>query len=277
MKNKSVKKGLYYTLLWIISLAAFSPVLWIFLAGFKTRSQILSMPPEWIFTPTLENFKNLFTRYEFFGNLLNSIVISIAAVIIGVIVSFLASYSFSRFRPKGTDFVMFLLLSMRMVPGAAVIVPVFLMYAFLGWKNTYGGMILYYAMFSIPFSVWILKGFMDGISRKFDETALVNGAGHFHIMTKIILPQVKPGIMAAFIFNLIFVWNEFLFNFIIGGNTVKTVPVLLAIGAYTSHGYEWGFIGAASVLFITPLLILLFVFQKYLLVGMTFGTVRGEI
>ena len=136
---------------------------------------------------------------------------------------------------------------------------------------------MFYAMFSIPFSVWILKGFIDGISKRFDETAIVNGAGQLHIMTKVILPQVRPGIIAAFIFNLIFVWNEFLFNFVIGGNKVTTAPVIIAIGAYTDKGYEWGFIGAASVVFIVPLLFILFVFQKYLLVGMTFGTVRGEI
>ena len=275
--KSSLKTNLYYLVLWTVSLLAFSPVLWIFLAGLKTRDQILSIPPQWFFKPTMENFTNLFVKYEFLGFFLNSLFISIIAVIIAIIVSFLAAYSFSRFKPKGTNFIMFLLLSMRMVPGAAVIVPIFLLYVALGWKNTYFGMIMFYAMFSIPFSVWILKGFIDGISKRFDETAIVNGAGQLHIMTKVILPQVRPGIIAAFIFNLIFVWNEFLFNFVIGGNKVTTAPVIIAIGAYTDKGYEWGFIGAASVVFIVPLLFILFVFQKYLLVGMTFGTVRGEI
>jgi len=273
----SLKTNLYYLVLWTVSLLAFSPVLWIFLAGLKTRDQILSIPPQWFFKPTMENFTNLFVKYEFLGFFLNSLFISIIAVIIAIIVSFLAAYAFSRFKPKGTNFIMFLLLSMRMVPGAAVIVPIFLLYVALGWKNTYFGMIMFYAMFSIPFSVWILKGFIDGISKRFDETAIVNGAGQLHIMTKVILPQVRPGIIAAFIFNLIFVWNEFLFNFVIGGSKVTTAPVILAIGAYTDKGYEWGFIGAASVVFIVPLLLILFIFQKYILVGMTFGTVRGEI
>jgi multiple sugar transport system permease protein len=275
--KSSLKTNLYYLVLWVVSLLAFSPVSWIFLAGLKTRDQILSIPPQWFFKPTMENFTNLFVKYKFLGFFLNSLFISIVAVIIAIIVSFLAAYAFSRFKPKGTNFIMFLLLSMRMVPGAAVIVPIFLLYVTLGWKNTYFGMIMFYAMFSIPFSVWILKGFIDGISKRFDETAIVNGAGHIHIMTKVILPQVRPGIIAAFIFNLIFVWNEFLFNFVIGGNRVTTAPVIIAIGSYTNNGYEWGFIGAASVVFMVPLLIVLYIFQKYILVGMTFGTVRGEI
>ena len=275
--RSSLRTNLYYLVLWTVSLLAFSPVLWIFLAGLKTRDQTLSIPPQWFFKPTMENLINLFVKYEFLEFFLHSLVISIIAVMIAIIVSFLAAYSFSRFKPKGTNFIMFLLLSMRMVPGAAVIVPIFLLYVALGWKNTYFGMIMFYAMFSIPFSAWILKGFIDGISKRFDETAIVNGAGQLHIMTKVILPQVRPGIIAAFIFNLIFVWNEFLFNFIIGGNKVTTAPVILAIGAYTDKGYEWGFIGAVSIVFIIPLLFILFIFQKYILVGMTFGTVRGEI
>lgn len=163
---------------------------------------------------------------------------SVAAVALALVVSFLAAYSFSRFRPKGTDFIMFLLLSMRMVPAAAVIVPIYLMYSVFGWRNSYRSMTLFYAMFSIPSSVWILKGFMDGISKCFDETALVNGASRFRIMFKVILPQVKPGLVAAFAFNMIFVWNEFLFNFIIGGNKVTTIPVALSVGLYTSTGVQ---------------------------------------
>ena len=116
---------------------------------------------------------------------------------IAVAVSFLAAFSFSRFKPAGTDFLMFLLLSIRMLPGSAAILPVYLMYVGFGWKDTYAGMILFYAMFSIPFSVWILKGFIDGVSPRFDETGRVNGASWLRIITRTILPQVMPGVIAA--------------------------------------------------------------------------------
>ncbi|OUM97620.1 MAG: sugar ABC transporter permease [Paenibacillaceae bacterium ZCTH02-B3] len=274
---KSVRQSLYYVLLWLISIAFFLPVLWIFLAAFKTKEQILAIPPKWIFTPTFENISNMFSGMNFEKYAVNSVIISLSAVVIAIIVSFFASYSFSRYKPKGTDFLMFLLLSMRMVPGAAVVVPIYLMYTALGWKDTYYGIILLYAMFSIPFSVWILKGFIDGVSLRYDETALVNGGSRMHVMFRVILPQVKPGLVAAFIFNIIFVWNEFLFNFIIGGKKVTTIPVALATGLYKTHGVDWTFIASLSLVYMLPLILMIYFFQRYLLVGMTFGTVRGEV
>jgi multiple sugar transport system permease protein len=276
-RKHRIKRSLYHLFLWAISILFFSPILWMIICSLKTRAQILTLPPDWFFVPTLKNYTGLFEMFNFTKELMNSIFMSLSAVIIAVVVSFLAAYSFSRFKPKGTDLIMFLLLSMRMVPAAAVVVPIYLLYAASGWKGTYPGIILFYAMFSIPFSVWILKGFIDGVSERFDETALVNGGSRMHIIFKVVLPQVKPGLIAAFIFNMIFVWNEFLFNYIIGGKTTATVPVGLAQGISAGGAIQWDFIAAVTTLYSVPLIIFIFFFQKYLLVGMTFGTVRGEV
>lgn len=271
------KRTGYYIMLWLISILFFLPVLWIVLSSFKTKQDILAWPPKFIFQPTLQGFVDLFKRPIFITAFTNSIVISLTSIVIAIIISYFASYAFSRLQPKLTGFMMFILLSIRMVPGAATMIPVFMMYTALGWKSTHYGMILFYTMFSIPFSVWIIKGFLDSVSTKFDETALVNGAGRLNTMFKVILPQVKAGIVAAFIFNIIFVWNEFLFGFILGGNKVQTMPVALATETYTSAGVDWNYVATMSVINLVPLLILLFFFQKHLLVGMTFGTVRDEI
>jgi len=276
-RNKRIKRRLYHALLWVISLVFFSPILWMLICSFKTKEQVLTIPPKWIFTPTLQNYIGLFQRINFTRELINSVFMSLSAVLIAVLVSFLAAYSFSRFKPKGTDLIMFILLSMRMVPAAAVVVPIYLLYAATGWKGTYSGMILFYAMFSIPFSVWILKGFIDGVSPRFDETAIVNGGSRMHIIFKVVLPQVRPGLIAAFIFNIIFVWNEFLFNYIIGGKRTITVPVGLAQGFTVGGGIQWEFVATLTAFYSLPLIIFIFFFQKYLLVGMTFGTVRGEV
>ena len=276
MKNEKKKTG-YYILLWLIAIFFFLPVLWIVLSAFKTRADILAWPPKFVFVPTLENFADLFNRPAFVSALTNSIIISLASIVVAVAVAFLASYAFSRLKPKLTGFMKFMLLSLRMVPGAATVVPVFMMYSALGWKSTYFGIIMFYAMFSIPFSVWIIQGFLDGVSTKFDETALVCGAGRLNTMFKVIFPQVKAGVVAAVIFNIIFVWNEYLFSFILGGTNTLTMPVALATEAFTSSGLDWPYVATMSVFNLIPLLILLFFFQKYLLVGMTFGTVRNEI
>ncbi len=271
------REHLYHAVLWLVALIFFAPIAWILLSSFKTGDQILATPPVVIFRPTLANYANLFARQDFVHQLLNSLSMSIAAVLIAVAVSFLAAFSFSRFKPAGTGFLMFLLLSIRMLPGSAAILPVYLMYVGFGWKDTYGGMILFYAMFSIPFSVWILKGFIDGVSERFDETGRVNGASWLRIIVRTILPQVMPGVIAALIFNFIFVWNEFLFNYIIGGIRTSTVPVALSTGLYSSGGVDWTFISALTSIYLIPPVLVVYFFQKYLLVGMTFGTVRGEV
>jgi multiple sugar transport system permease protein len=276
-RKKRAKRSLYHLLLWAISFLFFSPIIWMIICSLKTREEILTLPPKWFFVPTLDNYIGLFDMFNFPKELMNSIFMSLSAVIIAVVVSFLAAYSFSRFKPKGTDLIMFILLSMRMVPAAAVVVPIYLLYSASGWKGTYPGMILFYAMFSIPFSVWILKGFIDGVSERFDETALVNGGSRMHIIFRMVMPQVKPGLIAAFIFNIIFVWNEFLFNYIIGGKRTATVPVGLAQGFTVGGGIQWDFIATITAFYSIPLIIFIFFFQKHLLVGMTFGTVRGEV
>ena len=272
-----IGRGLYYGVLWAVALVFVAPVLWILLASFKGRTDILAVPPKLVFTPTLDNYVALFHRQSLLLQVGNSVLLSLGAVTIAVVVSFLAAFCFSRFRPKGTDFLMFLLLSIRMLPGPAVILPVYLMYAGFGWKDSHLWLILFYAMFSIPFSVWILKGFLDGVSIRYDETGIVNGGSWLHVIFRVVMPQVKPGLIAAFIFNMIFLWNEFLFNFIIGGVSTQNIPYALSVGTYADGGIAWTFIATMTSVYVIPPILFIYFFQKYLLVGMTFGTVRGEV
>ena len=275
--RKGCRQTLYHVVLWLVAIVFFLPVLWVALAAIKTKSDLLAVPPRWFFSPTLANLADMISRPNFLPYLRNSFIIAISAVVIALIVSFLAAYSFSRFKPRGTNFLMFILLSMRMVPAAAVVVPVYLMYVAFGWKDTWPGMILFYAMFSIPFSVWILKGFVDGVSPRYDETALVNGGSRLHVLFRVILPQVRPGLIAAFIFNLVFVWNEFLFNYFVGGRRTTMIPVSLATDMYAQAGIDWTFLAALSTVYMLPPMVAVYLFQRYLLIGMTFGTVRGEV
>lgn len=276
--SDTLRQRLYHALLWVVSGIFFAPVAWIVMSSFKTRNDILAVPPKLIFTPTLDNYFDLFSRNTSFVNqLANSVFLTVTSVTLAVAVSFLAAFCFSRLKPKLTNFLMFLLLSIRMLPGPAVILPVFLMYVAFGWKDNHLWLMLFYAMFSIPFSVWILKGFLDGVSVRFDETGRVNGGSWAHIIFRVVLPQVNPGLIAAFIFNLIFVWNEFLFNFIIGGVSTQNIPYALSVGAYSEGGLNWTFISTLTTIYIIPPILFIYMFQRYLLIGMTFGTVRGEV
>ncbi len=270
-------QGLYHLLLWLIALVFFAPVLWIILAAFKSSGDLVSPDFRLFFTPTLENIGKVLASPNFNIRLTMSFVMSIGSVLLAILIAFLAAYSFSRYRPTGTNFIMFLLLSVRMVPAPAVLVPLFLMYSALGWTGSFLGMLFFYVMFSIPFSLWILKGFLDGVSLRYDETALVNGGSRLHAIFKVVLPQVKPGLIAAAIFNLIFVWNEFIFNYILGGQGTTMIPYVFATGLKQGGATDWTFIAALSTIYVLPPIVMIYLFQKYLLVGMTFGTVRGEV
>jgi len=278
MQAHPIRTRLYYAVLWLVAILFFLPILWIILAALKTNSDILAYPPKWVFTPTLDNFKGIVAEKNNVSYFINSVLISVISVAVAIVVSFLAAYSFSRFKPAATDFLMFLLLSTRMVPGAAAVIPLFQLFNLLGLKDTYLGAILLYGSFSIPFSVWILKGFIDGVSPRYDETGFVNGASRLHVLFRVVLPQVFPGVIAAFIFNLIFVWNEFLFNYIIGGPKTQMIPYALAVGLVNAGGnVDWAYVSSLSIAYMILPIIAIFLFQRYLLVGMTFGTVRGEV
>ncbi len=270
-------QGLYHGVLWLIALVFFAPVLWIMLAAFKSTGDLVSPDFRFFFTPTLDNIGKVFAAPNFNIRLTMSFVMSIGSVLLAILIAFLAAYSFSRYRPTGTNFIMFLLLSVRMVPAPAVLVPLFLMYSALGWTGSFLGMLFFYVMFSIPFSLWILKGFLDGVSLRYDETALVNGGSRLHAIFRVVLPQVKPGLIAAAIFNLIFVWNEFIFNYILGGQGTTMIPYIFATGLRQGGATDWTFIAALSTIYVLPPIVMIYLFQKYLLVGMTFGTVRGEV
>ena len=284
MQRSPTQTRLYYALLWLVAILFFVPILWVVMAAFKTPNDILAIPPKFLFTPTLENLTRTLSEPNTIPFFINSIYLSLGSVFVATLVSFLGAYAFSRYNFRATNFLMFLLLSTRMVPAAAAIIPVFQMFNAMDrglgipMRTSALGVFLLYASFSIPFSIWILKGFIDGVSQRFDETGLVNGASRLHVIFQVVLPQVWPGIIAAFIFNLIFVWNEFLFNFILGGRTTQMIPYALAVGQVNAGGnIDWAFVASLSTAYVLLPMIMIFFFQKYLLVGMTFGTVRGEV
>jgi multiple sugar transport system permease protein len=268
----------FLTLLgWSTSILFFLPIAWIIGTALKPKTTVLDIPPNFLFMPTFQNLLDAINFANTLAYFAHSAIYSFTSVFLAIFVSFLASYSFSRFKPAGTDFIMFLLLSTRFVPAAAFVIPFFQLFNILKLKDSFPGLIIFYTMFSIPFSVWILKGFMDGVSTKFDETGMVYGASRAHIMFKVILPQVRSGLVAAFVFNIIFVWNEFLFNFQLGGLKTYGIPVGLFTSITKGGQVDWSFVASIGTLYVMPLALVIFFFQKYLLVGLTFGTVRGEV
>lgn len=274
-KRKKQWKKLVLTLVAVLVTCVYAfPTVWLILTSFKSRIDIFSIPPKFVFKPSLENYLYTLQRGHFFRTLFNSAFISFTSVLLAMILTIFAAYAVSRMPFKGSKFVMFLILSFRMMPAAVVVIPMFLLYRMLKLVNTYQGMILLYTAFSVPFSMWMIKSFIDEVPRHLDDAALSDGASVPRTIFNVILPQLGPALVSVLLFNLIFVWNEFLFAYILTGIETRTIPAQIAVGIYTDKGVDWEYVTSLSTIFVSPILVIIFWLQKYLIRGLTFGTVK---
>jgi multiple sugar transport system permease protein len=268
----------------VVSVVYFFPVLWIILTAFKTYNDTLAVPPKWLFTPTLENFVQVFFRSYTVGAeaqgtgfdlyFFNSIFISGTSVLIAVVIGTLAAYGFSRFPLKGNDTYLFVILSTRMMPAIVVIIPIFQMFRVTDLAGTYTGIIVLYTAFNLPFTIWMMKSFFDELSPDVEDAARMDGSSEVKVFFKICLPQVLAGIAATAVFGLILTWNEFLFALLLSGVQTRTIPVAMAQAIGGDIGVRWGLLAAIETLFLVPVIIFVFVLQNHLLRGVTFGTVK---
>lgn len=258
----------------LITLIYISPLIWIFLTSLKSRNDIFAMPPEWLFIPTLKNYISTLTDPQIISNFLNSFLLTATSVFLALVLTLFAAYAFSRYKIPGSENIQFIILSLRMLPPITVVIPMFLLYRAFNLANTYIGMILLYTMFSIPFSLWMLKNFIDDIPVQMDEMALRDGASIPRLIKDIILPQIGPAVVSVVLFNAIFVWNDFVFAYILTGPNTRTIPVAISLGLWGESGIDWEFITSMGVTYIMPLILLAFTLRDRLLAGMTFGTVR---
>lgn len=289
-RRSPAKRALLYIAVIVVCMIFIFPILWMFATALKTRPQAFSWPPLFVWEPTLRNFIDIFLKRQteieaitgwelelrtgaetFFYN---SLIVTSGSIILALIIGTLAAYSFSRYRPTGTDTLMFFILSTRMLPAIVVAIPIYFFYKALGLYNTHIGLILLYTMFNLPFAVWMMKSFFDEIPEEILQAAMVDGTKPIKIFYKIALPQVLSGLAATIGFLIINVWNEFLFALLLTERSARTVPVAIA-STRGEVGINWGLIAALETLYVIPAIILIFLLQKYLLRGMTFGTVRG--
>jgi multiple sugar transport system permease protein len=266
-----LRKYLKLGVLIAIVLAYLLPIYGMFNLAFRPRAEMFS--GFFVLTqPTLENFVEAY-EYGAYSAIVNSVIITVGGVGLALTLSVLASYAFSRFNVKGKNLLMFYILSTRMMPPITLIIPIFIMYYTIGLKGTYLGLILVYGMMALPLSVWMTKSFIDDVPKDIDEAAIIDGHSTMYILFKIVLPMVAPGIAASAAFAAITIWNEFLFALLLSGIDTKPTSVLLS-SIRGERGFNWGRVAAIEVIYIIPIIILVFWLQKHMLRGLTFGTVR---
>jgi len=281
MSQKTGKKFVNYsfnTITYIVVIIAIFPIYWMISTSLKTSWEAQQLPPAWIFKPTLENYISLFTGGGSSGSftrlLLNSIIVSITATVLSAVFGAFAAYSLSRFRMKKSKDIAMFILSTRMFPPAATLIPVFMMMNWFHLIDRYAVLIIPYTAFNLSFSVWMLKGFFDEIPQSLEEAAIVDGCSRFTAFLRIIVPLVTPGLAATAIICLMFSWNEFMYALVLTRNKVVTAPVI-ANQFVTMYGVRWGELTAAATIMTLPVFVFAILVRNYIIKGLTFGSVKG--
>lgn len=259
------------------------PIYMMIATSFKPDAAILTKPPTWVFQPTLENYRYAFTEADFGLFIKNTLIVSLVSTFLVIVMGSLASYSFARY-DVGRGHIMFFILTTRMFPAIAVILPYFIIFRGVGRTaigqflniglDTTGALIITYTMFNLPFAIWLMHSFFQEIPLELEDSARLDGYSRFQVFYRVVLPLAAPGIAVTAIFSLIFAWNEFLFAFMLTRDVARTITVGVA-GFWTQRGILWGPLSAAATVCVVPMLVFALVLQRYFVRGLTFGAVRG--
>lgn len=259
-------------------LAAFCilPFFWILSTSLKPDDAIFSITPRWIPTqPTLAHFQQLLNGTPFARYFLNSILVSTVTAFWSVLVGICSAYAFSRYRFAGYGFWFRIVLSLQIFPYVVLVIPLYVLLYRLHLIDSYWGLIIAYATFSLPFAVYMLKGYLDSVPRELDEAAQIDGCSTFTALLRVVLPAAMPGVIATFLFGFVTAWNEYLFALtFITSTDMRTLPLGLALffGEFTT---QWGLIMAAAVTTSLPVVLIFLFLQRYLVAGWTAGATKG--
>lgn len=266
--------AILFSIVWVF------PVYWMINTALKPRQEAMTVTP--VFFPkdiTLKNFAVALTQPAFLVDLRNSITVVICALVVAMPLAFLAAAGLSRFVFRGRRFILVLILAVQMLPGTAVLIPLFLIFNRLGLLGTYPGLILAYIGSALPFSIWVLRGFFLAVPREIEEAARVDGAGTWRVLWHILFPLVSPGLIAASVFSFISSWNDYLIAYTFMKEQDRyTLPVWLASfegNPMMGTGNDYVSQMAASVVFSLPIVLFFLLVQRNLVTGMTAGAVRG--
>jgi multiple sugar transport system permease protein len=254
---------------------AIAPYLWMVLTSIRPDSDLTTLPLSYVPSRvTFANYRTLLGQTSFAYNLWNSLVIAFGAVVVGLGTSVPAAYAFSRFRFRGRQALMTQFLVINMFPVVLLIIPLFVLMRNLHLLDTYFGVIIGHSTFAIPFAVWMLTSYMNGIPREVDEAAMMDGATRLETIRLVILPLLMPGIVTTAIYIFVTSWNEYLFAMMFSGDNARTVTVALQlfIGEFT---VQWGLLTAGGTLVAIPVTILFLIVQKRLVGGLTAGAVKA--
>lgn len=274
-KNISIGKNIGIALSVILTVFWLFPYIYVVCCSFKEGAEVIAVPPK--FFPkvfSVENFSGLFERMDAAQFFVNSLTAALLSTVIALILGSLAAYAIQRSGAKLSVFLVVLVLCLKMIPTSSIVVPIYELICDLGLYDTKTALVIVYAAVNMPFVMWTMLSFYEGIPTTLDEAAYVDGASSFQTFKNVILPICTPGLATAFIFTLFLAWNDFLVALLLTSTNAKTFTVGLA-GFLSAYNLDLGPMCAGAFVFSFPVMIISLAAQKYIVSGMTAGAVKG--
>lgn len=273
--NRSVfPRCLHYAALVVLAALCVAPIAIIFATSLRQQVDIFAEPLNFIFAPTLENYRAVLEEERFSRYLANSLIVGLASTAITLLLGCMAAYGLARFRFRGRATVAYATLLLRTVPLAVLAIPVFMIWNAWHLVDSLAGLVLLYVAVNLPFTIWLLYGFVLQVPVELEEAAAIDGCGPVRVFVKVILPLMAPGLAAASIFTFRIAWNEFILALVLSGRQTRTLPVAASL-YITDIGVDWGRVMAMGGLIAIPPLIFTFVAARQIITGLTAGAVKG--
>ena len=272
-RRKDVRLAWRYLIAVLLVIVFVFPVYWLFIISFKTPDEIFAFPPVWY--PASIQFNNYAVLFKDGDawSVWNSLVLASVSTFFAMIFGTIAAYSLVRFKTGGENLDVWII-SQRMMPPVAIVFPLFLLYVYFGWVDTYHGLIILYTAFSLPYVIWMMRGYIEDIPLELEESALVDGCTRWEVLWKVVLPMARSGLFATAVFTFIFAWNDFLFALVLTRTEVTTYTVQVT-HYFGGQSNFWAKIAAMSVLGTIPVFFTVAVMQRYLVRGISMGAVKG--
>ncbi len=275
---KKIQKYKHLISAYIVSFFAIAftllPITWLFMLSIKSKGETFTKPPKWIFDPTVKNYIKLWDNDLFKDTFFNSIYITIISIFLSVTIALFAAYALKIYNIKfKTAFMQWLLLA-YMLPEFLFVLPMFTIYQTMGIYDTYVGMAIIYQVHVLPFSIWMLRSFLDEIPKEIDDAAIIDGCGPLQAIFKIYLPLIIPGIVATAILNGIWVWNELAIA--LGLTFFDSQPITVGVASFRGYAsIDWGGMTSSAIIAILPMVLFAAFAQKHIVKGLTLGSVKG--
>jgi multiple sugar transport system permease protein len=251
------------------------PIFWLVVTAFRSGLEIVS--PEFSLLPrqpTLDNFVQVFGSQQITSDLASSLIVSIGVVVTNLLIGPPAAYAMARYTFPGEKIILGLIVFLRMVPLVSALLPLFVIFSWFGLLNTYAALIIAQTAFKLPLTIWLLRGFFRGVPRELDDAARVDGCSTLGTLFRVVLPLIKPGLAAASVLAFLWTWNDFIVTLVLStGPETQTLPLGLS-KFVREFGVDWGPMTAAGVLMLAPVLVFVFIAERYLVRGLTAGGVK---